>query len=164
MVRECRAELARAMLSRSLHSQCISQMHCKGTKNINAKQYFPPIIFKKFQMLKFALEIACRGAENHQEKFRKLRRKVEEIAKKSSENHVEKFGKSPRKVQKITWKSSENRQEKFRKSRGKVREIAKKSSENHVEKFGKSPREVQEIAWASVNTFIKPFNFFQGVL
>jgi len=49
-----------------------------------------------------------------------------------------------------------------RKSRGKVEEIAKKSSGNHVEKQRKSPREVQEIAWASVNTFIKPFNFFQG--
>ena len=94
---ECRAELARAMLSRSLHSQCISQMHCKGTKNINAKQYFPPIIFKKFQMLKFALEIAWRDAGNHVEKFRKSRRKVQEI----------------------TWKSRGNRQEKFRKSRGK---------------------------------------------
>ncbi len=48
-------------------------------------------------MLKFALEIACRGAENH----------------------VEKFGKSPRKVQEITWKSRGNRQEKFKKSHGK---------------------------------------------
>ncbi len=41
-------------------------------------------------MLKFALEIACRGAENHVEKFGKSRGKVEEIAKRSSRNRMEK--------------------------------------------------------------------------
>ena len=49
-------------------------------------------------MLKFALEIAWRGAGNHVERFRKSRGKVEEIAKRSSGNHVEKFKKSPGRV------------------------------------------------------------------
>ena len=79
---------------------------CKGTKNINAKQYFPPIIFKKFQMLKFAPEITLGGAENHVEKFRKSRRKTENN----------------------TWKSRGNRLEKFRKSRGKVSTFLGKES------------------------------------
>jgi hypothetical protein len=93
---------------------------CKVTKITNAKQYFPPIIFKKFQMLKstqkdcnatlrslveepsllctFAPEITWGGAGNRVEKFRKSRGKVEEIAKRSSGNHVEKFKKSPGRV------------------------------------------------------------------
>jgi hypothetical protein len=56
-------------------------------------------------MLKFALEIACRGAENHVEKFGKSPRKVQKITWKSRGNHVEKQRKSPREVQEIAWKS-----------------------------------------------------------
>ena len=50
-------------------------------------------------MLKFALEITCRGAENRVEKFRKLRRKVQEITWKSRGNRLEKFRKSHGKCQ-----------------------------------------------------------------
>ena len=48
-------------------------------------------------MLKYAPEIAWRGARNRVEKFRKSRGKVEEIAQKNSENRVEKQRKSHRK-------------------------------------------------------------------